>query len=212
MPSHPAVRVYFMEDPDWVGFSTDTTDGVALVHGRLEDVNGRLTLTRLEFQTRQAAEHGGITSSTLRAVRLDAVLGVARGEVLRAQAVATAQASAPIHPGSESLVRDWRARIERLALAAVEQKATGKRGYGDDFYRLVALEYVALTERGEGGRGALQRLAEVMASRMHERTPRPRDNIRDWVAEARRRGFLTPGEPGRGGGGPGPRLYARESE
>ncbi len=201
------VRVRFHHDdpPDWVGFSTQSLDGVALVEGRLDEFEGKLVLTSLEFTALDPAGGGGVTSSTLRALRLEAVLAQVRGQVLTAYAQEFEYEDA-------SVIAEWRQRVQHLALAAAEQKATGKRGYGDDFYRLVALEYVALTEQGKGGRGALRRLADVMAQRMGEKEARSRDNIRDWVAEARRRNFLSPGEPGRGGGGPGWRLYETQEE
>ncbi len=211
----PPVHVHFHDEPEaWVGFGTDTRDGVAHVRGVLEEVDGRVVLTRLEFVANKPEERGGLTSSTLRSLRLDAVVGKARGRLSQFDPARAKQgfpdpgAKASVDPDVVAQLERFFERIGKLARAAAEQKAGGRRGYGDDFYRLVALEYVALSEQGNGGRGALQRLAAVMATRLGEKQPRSRDNIRDWVAEARRRGFLTPGEPGRGGGGPGPRLYA----
>lgn len=198
------------EQPERAMVTTATADGSAYVFAELGDVDGRLMLTRVEFR----AEDVGITSSTLRALRVDALVGRARGEIAEWQRRQQGQPE-PGGPGVDAMgvaaVTEFRASLAVLAKAAAKGKAEGRRGYGDAFFRLVALEYVSLTDAGQGGRGSLHRLGVVMAERMDERQPRPRDNIRDWVAEARRRGFLMPGDRGRGGARPGPRLFEEES-
>jgi hypothetical protein len=206
-PKEPNVYVHYPEDGA-VGFGTRTRDDVAGVTGRLEDVGGRLVLTEIKFLALNA-ERAEITSSTLRAVRMDTLLSSVRGQILNSQERASADASSEtqLPAATAASVKAWRRQIARTAAAAVEQKARGRRGYGDAFYRQVALEYLELTRQGKGGRGVLAELSKIMAERMGEAAPRSRDNVRDWVAEARRRQFLTPGTPGRGGANPGPKLY-----
>lgn len=56
----------------------------------------------------------------------------------------------------------------------------------------------AYLEEAPAGPGLLRRLSR--------RFDRPEPTIRDWVAAARREGYLTPAAAGRRGAGPGPRL------
>lgn len=45
-----------------------------------------------------------------------------------------------------------------------------------------------------------------LLKRLSRRFDRPEATVRDWIAAARREGFLTPAVPGKRGAGPGPRL------
>lgn len=58
----------------------------------------------------------------------------------------------------------------------------------------------AYLEEATAGVGLLNRLSL--------RFDRPESTIRDWIATARREGYLTPAVPGKRGAGPGPRLSA----
>jgi hypothetical protein len=58
----------------------------------------------------------------------------------------------------------------------------------------------AYLEEAPSGPGLLKRISM--------RFDRPESTIRDWIAAARREGYLTPAVPGRRGAGPGPRLPA----
>jgi hypothetical protein len=58
----------------------------------------------------------------------------------------------------------------------------------------------AYLEEAAAGVGLLKRLSQ--------RFDRPEPTIRDWIAAARREGYLTPAIAGKRGAGPGPRLQA----
>ena len=99
---------------------------------------------------------------------------------------------------------------ERSAIDEAAEKAAGPvrrpgpRGFGDDFYRRLALRYLAVQDERErtnrSKRGIIRDLADEL-----DLTP---TQARDAVATARERGWLMPGSPGRAGAEPGPRLTA----
>jgi hypothetical protein len=205
MPKEPTVTTAFTEDGR-VLFGTNTRDGLAGVTGEMEQHSGRLRLTQLTFLAQRPAT-AEISATTLRALRLDTVLSQVRAQVVEKSAALAREASSSgdlegVPADRARLVRQWR---KIVAETAAGEKPAARRG--DAHYQLVAAEYLRLIEEGKGGRGILGRLAIEMAKHLNEQAPRSRDNIRDWVAEARRRQFLAPGEPGRAGGSPGPRLY-----
>lgn len=97
---------------------------------------------------------------------------------------------------------------EREMIELGAEKATGpvsgpgRRGFGDDFYRRLALRYLALQdERDRTNRGRRGLVRELAAE--FDLTP---TQARDAVATARELGWLEPGSPGRAGAEPGPRL------
>lgn len=95
------------------------------------------------------------------------------------------------------------ASLDRLAgfVEGDHTKKGGRPGLGDDHFEHVARRYLELQEE-HGSYGLLKRLAESEG--------RPRDTVRDWVHQARVRGFLTPGRAGVAGAGPGPRLLTHD--
>jgi hypothetical protein len=78
--------------------------------------------------------------------------------------------------------KDKRRRI--VGPVKLERPAT--RRLTDDFYKDVARAYSLAVETGRNPRKAL---AEASAT--------PADTVARWIAEARRRGFLPPAEPGK---------------
>ena len=143
---------------------------------------------------------GGITSDLLRAVKLGPLLqGLRRALQQHPDMLARRERYAET-VGDESLrpaPGEPQMALLAAADAAVEVPRRGRRGYGDAFYRTVARQYLRLQEAG-WRRGILNELARI--------NDRPRDTVNTWVQEATRRGFLTPGTPGRAGRDPGPNL------
>jgi hypothetical protein len=92
------------------------------------------------------------------------------------------------------LPADTREALERGA----EQAVAGRRGRPEIADTLLESVATAYLEEAPGGAGLTRRLAE--------RFNRPEPTVRDWVAAARRRGFLSAAHPGRRGAAPGPRL------
>jgi len=92
------------------------------------------------------------------------------------------------------LSADTREALERGA----EQAVAGRRGRPEIADTLLESVATAYLEEAPGGAGLTRRLAE--------RFNRPEPTVRDWVAAARRRGFLSAAHPGRRGAAPGPRL------
>jgi hypothetical protein len=82
-------------------------------------------------------------------------------------------------------------------IAEPSRKRRGRPGLPESRYREVALAYLELYNSGlrRGIHGELMR-----------RYSAPYQTVRDWVARARKLGYLTPGQPGRAGAEPGPRL------
>jgi len=85
---------------------------------------------------------------------------------------------------------------EILAAHAPANPGPGRAPLPDELLRQVAEGY--LMEIGGGLRGAVQRLAE--------RLGRPEKTVSNWVAKARKEGWLGPASQGRAGATPGPRL------
>jgi len=85
---------------------------------------------------------------------------------------------------------------EILAAHAPASPGPGRAPLPDELLRQVAEGY--LMELGQGLRGAVQRLAEQL--------DRPEGTVSNWVAKARKDGWLGPASQGRAGATPGPRL------
>jgi hypothetical protein len=93
--------------------------------------------------------------------------------------------------------------LRRLSRSKV-QPAAGRRGFGADFYRRLALEYLELQEQGVS-RGIRAELAR-RESRRQGRTV-TEINVRDALSKATELGFLSRGAPGRAGRTAGPNLF-----
>lgn len=103
-------------------------------------------------------------------------------------------------------------RLSKLAerMAASTPPRTGPKGFGEDFYRRLALDYLALQKDGIS-RGIRQELARRETKRQGKRITDI--NIRDALNKATQLGFLSPGTSGRAGRRPGPNLlYSDDKE
>ncbi len=83
------------------------------------------------------------------------------------------------------------------ALEAAGAIKRGRVGYGDDFYRWVAHEYLQLKAQ-RGARGLRSPLGEILGRELGRGVVAD-GTVRDWLVEAARRDFLT--SPGRGHAG-----------
>jgi hypothetical protein len=98
----------------------------------------------------------------------------------------------------------------RAAITETAERATarvrgpGRRGFGDDFYRCLAEEYLALQDARECANRTSRGLISELATKLTLTPPQ----VRDAVATARRLGWLTAGTPGRAGAAEGQRLRA----
>ena len=93
----------------------------------------------------------------------------------------------------DELTVEQRRALENSSTSAARRR--GRPELSDELLIDVAETYV--WEAGRG-RGALKRMSEEF--------DRPEATIRDWIAMARRRGYLAPTKPGRRGAAPGPNL------
>jgi len=91
-----------------------------------------------------------------------------------------------------------KATLDRVAATVDHVSESGLRGrppLPDELLERVARAYL---DEMTGGRGITKRLASIF--------DRPDQTVRAWVHMARKRGFLSPAQPGRRGALPGPRL------
>lgn len=90
----------------------------------------------------------------------------------------------------------------------------GRKGYPDDFYRRVAIRYLELCDDNERkGGSVLHRLAQEATDEKWtpDRTGDvPKETVRSWLREAKRRQMLETPNRGVRGGGAGPNLYPKE--
>lgn len=94
---------------------------------------------------------------------------------------------------AEELSEEQRRALENSSAIAARRR--GRPELSDELLIEVAEAYIHQAGRG---RGALSRMAEIF--------DRPEATVRDWIAQARRRGYLAPTKPGRRGAAPGPNL------
>jgi hypothetical protein len=165
-----------------------------LVWGTLSLVGGRLSLSELALAPLLPSEQA-LTADLLRRISLSAILARVHAELInRAELAELARRFAwPAAPSAEE-----QAKLDEAARRATAgQPRRGRPALADAHLARIARAY--LRKQADGySRGILLALAEEEG--------RPRDTIRDWVAKARRRGFLSPGTQGRAGALPGPRL------
>ncbi|MCV7007437.1 hypothetical protein [Mycobacterium gordonae] len=94
---------------------------------------------------------------------------------------------------ADELTEEQRRALEKSS--AIGARRRGRPELSDELLIEVAEAYI--WEAGRG-RGSLNRMAEIF--------DRPEATIRDWIALARRRGYLAPTKSGRRGAAPGPNL------
>jgi hypothetical protein len=120
---------------------------------------------------------GGITARALHSIKLGEVIDALRVSNRRTELDADLQVPADLpRPGSRP----------------------GRRGLSDEFFSWVAVNYLK----------AAQKDPRAPIGLMHETMGRgyPRNTIKGWVVEARKRGFLGTTTQGKGGHDAGPRL------
>ena len=106
--------------------------------------------------------------------------------------------------------------VDKAELRAMARRVAGSRpprpgpsGFGDDYYRRLAISYLELQRQGIG-RGIRPLLAEQESRRLgREVTP---VQIRDALSKATTLGYLAPGKQGRAGRFPGPRLFEEKED
>lgn len=119
---------------------------------------------------------GGITARVLHSIKLGGVLEGLRASERRAEPDPGHSPADIPQPGARP----------------------GRRGLSDEFLSWVAINYLKAAKADP--RAPVQRMHKTMG------TGYPRDTIKGWVVEARRRGFLGPTTQGKSGVKPGPRL------
>lgn len=96
---------------------------------------------------------------------------------------------------ADELPPTTRSALETAADGAVASRSAGRPPLPDGLLAEVAHAYIEEAPRGRG-----------LHRRLSTRFDRPESTVRDWISQARDRGFLTPAAPGRRGAGAGPRL------
>lgn len=208
----------------WPGPTDEARTGFA-IEGRSPDGNWcvraflavdqdqHLAITRLEswpFDTAVvmgAAPHVGLGGDDLRRFPLGRWVAEALAQLADENLLAaTGSGYDPMleklgFTGASEKRKAWARQVAEEARSVTLRR--GRRGYPDDHYRRIALAYLDLQQQGVY-RGIQKRLAEQEG--------RPWQTIRDWLAIATEKGFLTKGSKGRAGRMPGPRLYESKEE
>jgi transposase-like protein len=137
----------------------------------------------------------GISPDVLRSVNSTQILAKVRAYLseLPAAIALETRAGRPASTGDLTVVAQGARLAEEMA---TEQVQVGRRKLPDE--HLIQVARVCLDEYKHGGRGWLARAAK--------RLDAPRETVRGWVREARRRGFLGEGERGRSHVEPGSAL------
>lgn len=220
--------------PGTVGVFTATHDDGWQVVGELERQDGRLIMrsftvrpVRLAWQatleaiaqsrgepgrtavsihtddpTNAETPRGGVTADLVRKIPFGALLSDVLTEV------AGWERHFRDLEDDGSPIEDWEtgrlAKRQAAATLPLTHKS-GRRPYGDDFYREVALECLAIQA---------ERLDENVIVTLARRRNQAYETARGWVREARspRRQMLAPGSKGRSGFEAGPRLYESGEE
>lgn len=142
-----------------------------------------------------------ITSDTLRRVPLGRIVGMAQRSLAQ-DGWRTEGIRVLMGPdrGPDELTVEEVGALETGSNAA-KQTRRGRPPLSEDTLIEVARAYL---EEAAAGVGLLNRLAAKF--------DRPEATVRDWIAAARREGYLTPAVVGKRGAGPGPRLPIKSGE
>lgn len=136
-----------------------------------------------------------ITSDLLRAIPLGRIVAMAQQslaqEEWRTEGLVVLMGT---DRGPDELTTDEVNALEAANRAASQTKR-GRPPLPESTLSAVAHAYLEEATRGPG-----------LLKRISMQFDRPESTIRDWIAAARRDGYLTPAVPGRRGAGPGPRL------
>lgn len=140
----------------------------------------------------------GITTDVLRRIPLGEIVARAQAELADRSWETEGIRMLPggqLEP--EELPASTKAALETTVRLATPSRR-GRPPLPDDLLRRVAQAYL---HEAPNGRGLVRRLAA--------RFDRPEATIKDWIATARERGFLSPATPGRRNAAPGPSLSRR---
>lgn len=148
--------------------------------------------------TKADTPRGGVTAQLLRTIPFGALLA----DVLVQMSLW--EVSWPGLSDDDSEPEDW--EIGRKAKRQAReiqhlQHGPGRRPYGDDFYRGVAGECLDIQ---------MERLPESTGRIFAKRRNVAYETARGWIKEARRRGMLAPGAPGRPGFEAGMKLQRNQ--
>lgn len=139
-----------------------------------------------------------ITSDVLRKIPLGTIVARAQAtlalEDWRTEGVTQLGLTGPEDIPAEKLFAPERAALEK-ATSSATSTARGRPSLPDKLLTEVAHAYLQEAAVGPG-----------LTRRLAARFDRPEPTIRDWIAAARRRGFLSEATPGRRGAAPGPML------
>lgn len=178
--------------------------------GEWSVIDGKFTITEFTIRRSEAAEEpggDGITPEVLKRTRLGSIIREIRGFLAGFDRYVKAQL--------EETSKPIPARLENLALqisaTADAESPVPKRGrpitLNDDHYQLVArLHLEALSDWSE--RHTRKRVQELLHEHQIDVSER---TVAKYVTEARKRGFLTPGQRGTPYADPGPRLIDPEA-
>lgn len=176
----------WIHEGGWVLYSAAGLPGRAWI--RFREAGGRLVACELRVE---ADRDAALDTDALRSVplgRIDAIVNGPQATGYLREWIDNAEAqNQPGLPGTN--VAPLQLVDGRRKRAVLPQPAGGPgRDHGDDFYRRVAANYSELTRTT---RAPTQVLAEMNGV--------PVSTSRRWVKEARARGFLPPGTPGKAG-------------
>ena len=165
-----------------------------LVWGTLALTEGRLYFAELSLAP-QRPEQASLNGRALRLIRLSPLLARAHAELASSAELASLARQLG---WEDSPTAEEQAELARAAAnSSPKRRPPGRPSLGDQHYARIAHAYLDLQAQGYG-RGIIRALAE--------QEQRPWQTIRDWVAKARKRGFLSAGQQGRAGALPGPQL------
>ena len=161
------------------------------------DEAGRVLMVRVCVEP-LTPEDGEVSTSTLRAIRLNVI----RSRALRALRDLGEELEAFKRFGWPPPLPEMEPRMRR-AVSAARAAGSGRR-LTDDYLRHLTLAYLDLTQ--EKSKGVLADLANSESARLGRSVSRTQ--VHDWLSAARERGFLKRGSPGRASGEIGPNFYA----
>ncbi|MDQ3123007.1 MAG: hypothetical protein M3Q59_10790 [Actinomycetota bacterium] len=156
----------------------------------------------------------GVNAALLRALKPDRIIQLALKAITdKREGIARFEAKREQFDYSSEWWGAWRLQDTALAGALQEagsayaktRRAGGRPPLNDTHYRGVAYACIDLYKKA-GGRPP--RIHAALADRYHV----SRKTVEAWIREARRRGFLAPGQPGRATFAPGPNLRQKREE
>jgi hypothetical protein len=153
----------------WIPLDHPDYPGVSAV--QLETIGGRLTVTGVQVQRSQ-----GVRADDLKV------------PVERLEAALAAQFRSDRERVSRKLTAAWESTRQAPTRRELRVRTPKGGRYPDQFYAAVAALYMRLVAAGEQPTPAIAEANDL-----------PETTVHRWIREARRRGFLPPGQRGRAG-------------